>query len=453
MQGDFSRLTFDATNPYSRVLMQQGRVLLDSDWNELVETQLHYLRKLAVDVGGEHWTPFQKADAAGKADSDAFKIGALKDNDFPIGQGSYYVQGLRAITEGDLSYKNQPDFPLTDAEKKAAFPSPADKLNLLVYLDVWERHLTHLEREALREVALGGTDTTTRTQIVWQVKALPIAESPGERLKLNYQEFITFLKGKNILEKSTATMQARAGEPPAKNADACLAAPDARYRGAENQLYRVEIHQGNFAQDGKAQAPTYKWSRENGSVVFPIKAISGNTVTLEHLGRDDRFSLKRNDWVEIMNDDYVLRNNHKPLLKVENVLPEENQITLSGAPELQFGEDKTEELSKHPLVRRWDSPGELKVETPATGEGWLDVEDGIQIKFNLDANTKLRAGDYWLIPARAVLGDILWPKSSDGTTPTSLEPFGVMHYYAPLALIVVGAATPTDLRRVLKQPW
>lgn len=447
MQGDFSRLTFDADHPYSRVLMQQGRVLLDSDWNELVETQLHYLRKLAVDVGGEHWTPFQKqlaGGAAGVADSEAFKIGALKDNDFPIGKGSYYVQGLRGVAGENLSYKNQPDFPLMEAEKKTPFPPSAGEPNLLVYLDVWERHLTHLERESLREVALGGPDTTTRTQIVWQVKALSIAGNPGQEFRVIYQRFIDFLKGKNLFEKSTATLQARAGEPPATNADACLAAPDARYRGAENQLYRVEIHQVDA--NGKA---TYKWSRENGSVVFPIKTISGNTVTLEHLGRDERFSLKRNDWVEIVNDDYVLRNNHEHLLKVENVNPEENRIKLAGDPVLSFGEDKPEELSKHPLVRRWDSPDKLNVETPATGEGWLNLEDGIQIKFDLTSKN-LRAGDYWLIPARAAIGDILWPKNADGTA-KPLEPFGVTHHYAPLALIVNGS--PTDLRRVLKQPW
>ena len=34
MKGDFSRITFDPKKHYSRVLMQQGRVQLDADWNE-----------------------------------------------------------------------------------------------------------------------------------------------------------------------------------------------------------------------------------------------------------------------------------------------------------------------------------------------------------------------------------------------------------------------------------
>ena len=34
MKGDFTRDTFDPTRHFSRVLMQQGRVQLDADWNE-----------------------------------------------------------------------------------------------------------------------------------------------------------------------------------------------------------------------------------------------------------------------------------------------------------------------------------------------------------------------------------------------------------------------------------
>lgn len=34
MKGDFIRNTFDLLKHYSRVLMQQGRVRVDADWNE-----------------------------------------------------------------------------------------------------------------------------------------------------------------------------------------------------------------------------------------------------------------------------------------------------------------------------------------------------------------------------------------------------------------------------------
>ena len=47
MKGDFSRNTFDPGNHYSAVLMQQGRVQVDADWNEQAAIGLHYLRRLA----------------------------------------------------------------------------------------------------------------------------------------------------------------------------------------------------------------------------------------------------------------------------------------------------------------------------------------------------------------------------------------------------------------------
>ena len=70
------------------------------------------------------------------------------------------------------------------------------------------------------------------------------------------------------------------------------------YRGLQNQLYRVEIHAG-----GEAGGATFKWSRENGSVIFPILSISGKAVTLGHLGDGGRSGLDVGDWVEIVDDD------------------------------------------------------------------------------------------------------------------------------------------------------
>jgi hypothetical protein len=38
---------------------------------------------------------------------------------------------------------------------------------------VWERHVTWIEDDSIREPALGGPDTCTRAKVTWQVKALP----------------------------------------------------------------------------------------------------------------------------------------------------------------------------------------------------------------------------------------------------------------------------------------
>ena len=56
-RGDFTRDTFNPDHQFSRVLMQQGRVQLDADWNEQVSIMTHYLRNLASDLIGPHGAP------------------------------------------------------------------------------------------------------------------------------------------------------------------------------------------------------------------------------------------------------------------------------------------------------------------------------------------------------------------------------------------------------------
>src|SRR5215510_15086214 len=98
MKNDITRDTFDPHKHYSRVLMQQGRVQLDADWNEMVETQLHFLRALAADLIGPHGGP-----------GDSFKINPLVNN-FEIAQGHYYIDGILCENSSPLLYSDQPSF-------------------------------------------------------------------------------------------------------------------------------------------------------------------------------------------------------------------------------------------------------------------------------------------------------------------------------------------------------
>jgi hypothetical protein len=64
MKADFSRDTFNPLKHFSRVLMQQGRVQLDADWNEQTPAiLLHYLRSLGADLIGPHGGPADVEDA------------------------------------------------------------------------------------------------------------------------------------------------------------------------------------------------------------------------------------------------------------------------------------------------------------------------------------------------------------------------------------------------------
>lgn len=86
MKSDISRSTFDARKHYSKVVMQQGRVQLDADWNEQQDILLHHLETSASDVIG--------ASGASIGES-GFAIEFTPGwNDLIISPGSLYVDGI-----------------------------------------------------------------------------------------------------------------------------------------------------------------------------------------------------------------------------------------------------------------------------------------------------------------------------------------------------------------------
>jgi hypothetical protein len=464
MKGDFSRDTFDPTKHFSRVLMQQGRVLLDSDWNEQTSVLLHYLRTLAADLIGPYGGPAQELGfnvltlnvilapgAPVMAETERTKqlrnVNLLRN--FVIGTGRYYVDGFLCENELLSTYARSANPELTQPDH-----SPDELENgksYLVYLDVWERHITSLEDEAIREVALGshGPDTATRARVVWQVKTLDLTNlNFGNPNCFNIQDNAVWIEQlEKWQSKNRGLLRAKADEPDDPNdTSPCIISPEARYRGAENQLYRVEIHRG-----GNVNTPaTFKWSRENGSTLLPIRSVSGNRVTLEHMGRDARFSVQIGDWVEIVDDDYERRNEAEALFQVTSVNLIDMYVMLSGTPATtRPGGGGQTHQRKNQLLRRWEQKagdkrigglelldGAALIKERANGnENWLMLEDGIQIQFEPGGN--YRVGDYWLIPARTATGDVEWP--GEVGRPEARPPHGVNHHYAPLARISVAA--------------
>lgn len=454
-RGDFSRDTYDPFRHFSRVLMQQGRVQLDADWNEQVSIFWHYLRALARNIGSEHWGPVGNGTRGFKFAPNADK------NDLLIGSGHYYVQGVLCENpDPELLYKQQAGYPFPDG---IAIEEIRSGTSYLAYLDVWERHLTYVEDDYVREVALGGPDTAARAKIVWQVKLKEIGDMTNIDFKNDYALFLKEL-GENR-KPGSGQLRARARKSE-DDTEPCLTAPESSYRGAENQLYRVEIHRA-----GKAGEATFKWSRENGAVIFPAREIAGTLVTLEHLGRDTRLGLNPDDWVEIVDDAYALQGQAQPLIQVEEIDHENMTVTLKNTPTLDVNEIE----ERHPYMRRWDhaadsDDGAVSV-VESSGEedaDWILLEDGVQVQFpavgEVAVSPRYETGDYWIIPARTTIGDVQWPqKEQPGTgetLPAPLSPHGVIHYYAPLAIVAVdnnGDISPIpasrDMRRKLKKLW
>ncbi len=481
MKGDFTRQTFDPSSHFTTVRMQQGRVQLDADWNEQADLVLRRDEVTAADVIGGCGGPIHAAAFAITLD------GAT--GDFKLGPGRYYVDGTLCELEQEIRYTAQPDLPglAPLAVAQAGFT--------VVYLEVWQRHLTWLDDPRLRETALGGPDTATRTRTVWQVRtvfagtgATTCADDPAA-----YLAAIAAGTG-----KLAARARSEASEP-----DPCLIPASAGYRGLENQLYRVEIHDPGDAYDltagpgdqgatiaapdkvvyaggswtvgqsveifrsaagsdpmegfaaivvandtgtktltlnrtipslTAADAPrirpvdsTFKWSRDNGSVISRVVSVAGRDVVVESLGPDDTLGFAQDQLVEL--SDEVTELNGQPgfLTRIESIDPASRTVTLQAAPPAFTGA-----IVK---LRRWDGIGAVKTHPAGGAEPFIELEDGVQVGFTTGS---YRSGDHWLVPARtatalAQSGTVEWPAS--GGAPAQLPPAGIRRRYCKLAVL------------------
>ncbi len=412
MAGDFSRNTFDPRKHYSSVLMQQGRVQLDADWNEQQAIQQHHLETTARDVIGPSGAP---------SHNPGFAIEKLLDEsgNFQIGPGHYYVDGILCENEAAVSYSGQPDLPAV---------KPLTTGFYLAYLDVWRRPITALDDPLIREVALGGPDTTTRLKTVWQVRVLPVSvASEAEALQKTESA-----EWNAPIVPSTGMLNART--IPFAEPEPCLLPPSSGYQRLENQLYRVEIHQG-----GDHEKATFKWSRENASITTGIQKITGNVITVTDLGKDEILGFAVGQWVEIVDDEAELMQAPYSLAQIVKIDPSTREITLSLSSEMTFPISMLEGKPSLKL-RRWDQTGDAASQDGLSVKQalvWSELEGGIQVQFSAGS---YRSGDYWLIPARTATGDIEWPRDSAKPEPIKPEPIpqppvGIQHHYCRLALL------------------
>ncbi|MEU9987700.1 DUF6519 domain-containing protein [Streptomyces sp. NPDC048045] len=465
MHADLSRSTFRPERHYSAVLAQQGRVQLDADLNEQAAIQLHQARTLAADLIGRHGGP-----GGGHRRVPGFRIeyvgGKLDIDTLHIHGGRYYVDGILCDADRPApgtpvpdegadeqppaqpdhwDYWDQPDGFRDPQNPGDRLPSPA-RSPFVVYLKVWERAVCAAEDPALREVALGAAlpDTAVRAKVVWQVLPLTLTAlgiEDGEPSPEAVRE--AFETWADTQAAPSARLAARSERPEHADEDPCLVRPDARYRGPENQLYRVEVHAA-----GEAKDATFKWSRENGSVVFPVDELDGTWVQLATLGLDTKLDLEVGDHVEFTDTAYASRLEALPLLRVEELDLPGRRVRLSAEPDPHVG--RLPHL--HPFLRRWDhheGPRQKGRTTALKGgavpvvEGeWLPLEDGVEVYFAKGGS--YRTGDHWLIPARTATGSVEWPTDA-ARRPLLGAPAGIGRHFAPLAL-VRGEGSTVDLR-------
>ena len=448
MSGDYSRERFDHRNDFSGILQQQGKVLLDANANELVRIYDRRTRAQTTDTFGRAVVPRQTPEG--------FKIDIV-GTELTIGPGRIYVDGLLAENHGAsplafdpalcedhglaaLAYADQPYLP--DAMNTA--PPPREGGPHLVYLVVHERELTYLERPALLESAIG-LDTVTALQTVWQVRVLPnvgagvTCATPDDQIP-----------GWTALTRPSAGRLTTGAVAMVEPQSPCELESSGGYRGLENQLYRIEIHDG-----GKVGTATFKWSRDNGSVATNVLSIKGPRLTVARTGLDAVLRFSVGDWVEIIDEVRELTGRPGEIRRVHDVVDETQVIELDSVlPAAEFADGDVVE-ARRLRIRRWDQKGRVRdidgktvVQLDAAGSAGVipvlptgtkvQLEHGVWAMFDVAApDGEFRTGDYWTVAARIATASV--------EALTTAPPRGIHRHYCRLA-VVTFPATAVDCR-------
>ena len=422
--------------------------------------------------------------------------------DLRIGAGRYYVDGVLCEGLEPVSFTAQPETPETPMPQ----PAGRDPEHHVFYLDVWERAVSAVEDPELREIALGGPDTATRSRVMAQVKSLPLPVRSERLTAREVYEIWPRLIARELARGRMAATRQRPATP-----------------RLENRLYRVEVHdEGDgrevavermesvpgglaltlaewdggwrtgqvveisgpdagtpetpgsvgrvtgadpgarsltLALEGKDRpaAPlrlrriaTLKWSRDNASIVYPLSRLDAETgeVTLAASPTGVQ-GLEEGTWVEVIDTAIASGPAAEPLWKVASVRSTEGKVRLAGP--LTGAAAKPGDPA---FLRRWDQEGRPLTSwgvLPAFPGRWLDLEAGIQVRFDYDG--PYRTGDYWGLSARGLSQDIQWPRNPEGL-PRPQRPHGVEHRCGPLALLTYEPEgyRLLDLRRTF-QPY
>jgi hypothetical protein len=472
---DKSRDTFNPRNDYYGVVMQQGRVQLDSDWNEWLAELVRRMQAGTLDILGRAVYPATTPNA--------FEITASSPggkNTLLIGPGRMYVDGLLVENHGDPAaaqwdpalgeMSDAPQPPLASAKTGAIdythqpyMPPntalPTGNGPFLAYLDVSVRPVDYINDPNLIDAAVG-IDSTGRLQTVWQVRLMDLANSPGATCDSPIN---------NWPPAPSAGLLTTGTTPTAPSGPCCLTS-GAAYTGLENQFYRVEIHQPGTPEASAAPPAslaagiaTFKWSRDNGSVITGVTSISNVTnsagnpaseLSVQSLGRDQVLGFTPGNWIEILDDAAEFGQTHGELHQIDTIDVAAKTITLATTLGGGFPAGNPDG-SLHTRIRRWDQSGKVYEQDGTTvwwdieAQGSADIpvppsgtslilENGITVSFDLSsASGGFVTGNFWTFAARTSTGEV---EKLDKAAPR-----GIHHHYARLS-IVTFPNTATDCR-------
>ena len=418
MKGNISRYSYRPDERYSGVYQVQGGMVTDADLGEQATIARRRTDALGHDSVG-HGVPVEDG-AVGLTANAGGPIPFLRE-------GVVYAEGVRGelratgpVAGGMDLYPLQVDFPMAPD-----LPASGDHL---VYVDIWERMISHLEEPYLADAGLHGVETAFRSRTMTQVKIAPqdqladIESGSGRFPRIGTGELtVTAIDPETIFDECDPCADTVAAEQTVPNA-----------------LYRLEI----VSVDGDANAPDViriAWSSENGSAAAPATVNhedferSGavyeffSTVTASHLGvHHDSAGAAVTAFVESLSE-----TPNPPAAPGGDPWP--NVRRWDGMVTVDFGAGTAERIGAGPDVT-------------LTGDTVTITTDSFTAALDFDGKSVV-AGDYWLVELRRL--------GTPEVMAVQATPVGILHNYCVLFRLSGAAPQPaTDAEeRMLSFPY
>jgi hypothetical protein len=430
MKGDFSKWGLKPTDNFSGVLHQQGRVLLDQDWNASTQIQALWKETVGQDVIGDGLVAVPAAEPDGlkilSATTTAATVDPLNPGivlsavDLVLQSGRVWVDGVHLHYDGAVPLHAEYFSPPLQSPQESIASIAAGTRDAVV-LEVWDEAFSAYQAPLeLLEPALGGPDTTERSKTFMAVKLFRLnADQDCGDLPI---DDVFANKGKLTVTPAPTTVIA----------GPCPVPDSGGYTGFEHYLYRIEI-----ATPTATNQARFKWSQFNGGLVgrgvftagapnTGTVAITANNQMINQCGLDSfylealAFDPAFGHWRIVCTASATLVSaDTLSLTAVSGAWP----AGTSGFFRLWNG---IELISNHPTG--------LAIPNP--------FNDGIRLEFEpaIAGNANYTPGDYWTFPARAAS-----VASNPALWPTAASPEGVHYHRAALGILEWTSKAPVSL--------
>ena len=494
---DISRFVHQPQKHYAGVRLQQGRVVLDSDFNESAQLQEHDVQRALADLVG----PRGSADF-GFSIGQPFALDSRPDQSLPLrpgqtllhelvtlgGQsseaynvtvraGSMQLGGIRFEVARAESIAFQRDFLQMRLGDLPAVAVATGDFRHFYYLHAWEQCVSAVEDEELFEPMLRGPDTSVRLRRMRRVQVVPVAgniQNCTAALDAVIADEVDRL-GPATYDRATSELRSGGrlqltfrGSRSADTCSPCIPG-ESRYLGAENATLRIML----------TRSERFVWAINNGGPIFRVRVdgLDPTTptevrVTMLTPPNGERQLPLEGRVVEILPFGALIDAGNRPdsgenphfrklpaelgvfARALEGYDPDDHSFLLDLSVEIG-GTLESVATKLKALVHQWDEDhpdADVLQAPPGTSRYfymrlWHHAPTRADVELPLDRNRTLgdtgvipvfhnagRPADYWIASLRLETPDRIQPLELL-TEPSGVPPHGPRRYFAPVAFL------------------